>query len=428
MVWLKRAKVRWRVWSTEQSIEKEEPSIAAIVETFLATISYLWLASNFGFLLPLVFGLIAAPFVLLRTSYSVQAGIVMERRFERLLDRNVWFFVLLAIGLPCSFFVGWLLELSTYWYLFVVSFSPIIVSLIIVSLLIRTLATLRFLGAGLRALPSNFRKLWMCTSPSHVPEFVPGLNQTNAEIKLENPFTNPSFSSRPTYRKVLIIGDMIVFFIVLFPSWIFRWTVKSAFWFWWPISFMGSDLRLQTKHDLLQWNVVGSLKSKATILTSCAVLLAFFATNFLLPRAWLEPNSFISPLGYLFSFTAPLPWQIPALAAAGLSIVLVLLINDAEGKRQIAETTDDVELAFHAMRLSAWVERLDRVRLIASGAFWILALVQAVDYFNNARCIVQTPTGLSNLLEKVYSKRFHHTSCQDYSLKHIFTDVDRMPQ
>ncbi|MCK1385217.1 hypothetical protein [Bradyrhizobium sp. 21] len=420
----KKRERRWRVWSTAESIEQEEISIAAIIETFLATAVYLWIAAYVGFFLPLIVGLLTAPFVLLRTPYSLHAGILLARRYVRhFAEVDLW--MLLFIGGPTAAVLGLYVLLKQSGVMSDLSTSALLPPLIgtcaayvTASVVIRIWATVKFIRIGVQAMPGNFRKLWMCTSPSQLPELVPGFNQTNYFFSMGN--VAARLKNGPDRSAAL--GGLIYLCLLFWPTWLLRFSVKSAFWFWWPVSYIGSDLR--EKPDILGWNSVGSLKAKASIISAIAVLSSFFFFNFLVTGAWLREHHFISPIGLLFNVEAPNPWQIPALAAAMISIVIVFLANDAAGRKAISTRLNDEEIAEKASKTYGWIERLSRLRLLAACTFWLLAAIQSVDYANNERCVVRPPDWVHVLLKAVYTPRFHKMTCEQYSVWNLFTNRD----
>jgi hypothetical protein len=97
--------VRWRFWSTKESIEADIPSIAAIVETVVAVPLYWWITLKFGTLLPLLISVVVAPLVLLRSDQSVALGARWALQLGEFVEnhhigRRVILGVLVATGFP----------------------------------------------------------------------------------------------------------------------------------------------------------------------------------------------------------------------------------------------------------------------------------------------------------------------------------------
>ena len=62
--------INWCFWSTTESIQKDVPSVTAIIETLIAVPLYWWIALQVGMLPSLLIGLAVAPLVLLRSKIS----------------------------------------------------------------------------------------------------------------------------------------------------------------------------------------------------------------------------------------------------------------------------------------------------------------------------------------------------------------------
>jgi hypothetical protein len=401
----------WRFWSTTESIARGQASVAAVVETVAAVIFYLWLASQFGFAKPLFYSIICAPFVLMRTKSSVRLGVRMLRDAEIFLNKEPRFTVLLIgfglIGIALQLWVFSRMGLDRNFISItaavVIPVAAVVSPFLVLSLAIRTIATLKNLREGMKAIPYKFRVLVLCISPSQLPEFVPGANRTRLFWSL-----GTWVRIAATQRKLRMVFFLIAVGTLMLPSWFFRFTVKSSAWFWGPLSYLGQDLRMGEKPELLHWQSVGSLTAKANVLSSCLVLLAFGTANI---GALFQTNPLITPFGYLLLFQFPNPWQFVALGAAGLSLLIVFWINDIWGKLEIARSTRDADLQRDANRKLGWLERVMRVRLALSLAFWGFAIVQFAIYINDQACLISLPDWIDSLILRVYGLRFHSNAC-----------------
>ncbi len=76
----------WVFWSTREGIENNVPSFTAILETVAAVPLYWWVAVHFETYGMLLFALVAAPMVLLRSDKSVALG----RDWFLAWEKNVW--------------------------------------------------------------------------------------------------------------------------------------------------------------------------------------------------------------------------------------------------------------------------------------------------------------------------------------------------
>ncbi len=224
--------------------------------------------------------------------------------------------------------------------------------------------------------------------------------------------TNSSFAFNDT-------GSFTVNLILLFcgavlyiPVWLYRVTIKSTAWFWWPLAFLGDDLQRARNPTLFKWDFVDSLWAKASIVTACASLLAFAATNFVLNGAVFQRNPLLTPLGYLLLVDWTMrPWQAFALFGSALSIVLVFWLDYVSGKYRIAQDTHDAELIRAEERNFGWIERLARLRLIVVILFWCLVGAHAMLYVNGTRCWFSLPPSLHKWAQDIYGDRLPSDDC-----------------
>jgi ABC-type molybdate transport system permease subunit len=79
----------WCFWSTTESIQKDAPSVTAIIETLIAIPLYWWIALQVGMLSSLLLAVAVAPLVLLRSEESVALGISWLLTFEKKASINV---------------------------------------------------------------------------------------------------------------------------------------------------------------------------------------------------------------------------------------------------------------------------------------------------------------------------------------------------
>jgi hypothetical protein len=208
-------------------------------------------------------------------------------------------------------------------------------------------------------------------SPGQLPEIVPGLDMTDSNLRFKNMRNSLVFDERePSFENSLVF---FLFYmpIVFVPAWFYRFTLKSTWWFWWPLAFLGGDLRQARNPKLFQWKIIGSLWARASIMLSGASLLSFATVNLVLNGTIFKHNPLLTPLGYLLVVDwKPQLWQIGALASSALSLALVFLLNDASGEYRIARESNDRALLTAAEQKFGWLERLSRVRLLFVLLFW----------------------------------------------------------
>jgi hypothetical protein len=137
-----------RIWSTEQSVAKNEPTIMALAETLLAVAISVGIAIRYQTLTHVALGACIAPFLLMRSPESVALGV---RWFNYVKPKQ-----LSESANP--FFVGW-------------AYLRILVS----SVVVKIAATVRHPVKGVQSIPANWVRVVLCTDLRTPVELVPGV-------------------------------------------------------------------------------------------------------------------------------------------------------------------------------------------------------------------------------------------------------------
>jgi hypothetical protein len=268
------------------------------------------------------------------------------------------------------------------------------IGIFLVSVTVRVGATFYHLRNGLRTLPRNFRRLTLCTSPLHTPELVPGLGEgTSFTVKdwLRN-FQEAHASLDATDVLVSYTIVPLIVMVWFLPAWLYRITLKSTVWFWWPLTFLGSPLQRAQDPNLFRRLELNSLRGQAGIVLSLAAIIWFITDNFVMTGTVFHPNPFVSLVGYLFlvNWNGPV-WQYVTLSVPILTIVIVLSLNEAGIIHNYGITEHKPELIARASRRFSWIERLTRLRLLLTICFWLLAGGQMLLAFNAKQCWFTPP-------------------------------------
>lgn len=441
-----REKPKWVWFSTHETIENEIASVTAVLETIVAVPLYWWLALKVGVFWPLVTSVAVAPLVLLHSDQSVKLGLLWFRQWERrsevrfkerspLLSGAVVLTLLLIMIVASIEIDNVHFKYILYMFLatgMLILFDQLILAksdqskewlfykdrqklhlleghggpfgLMLGAAGMRLCAAFVNLSQGLSSVPRNFRRLTLCTSPMQIPELLPGIERSESKFATNHLYDFIVLNRSSKYFPAKHIYFMTIFFMLL-PSWLYRLTIKSTAWFWWPLAFLGGDLQRATNPKLFHWQVSGSLWAKASIGIATGSLLAFLAVN-LLPKLFAE-NPLLTPFGYLllmdWSFRPPS--QILAFFGALLSLWIVLRVNDASGEYEIAQEQKNAGLLQAAERKFGRTELLARVRLLVFIAFWLIVGVHALLYFNSQSCWFTLSPGLHEWAVTVYGER-----------------------
>jgi hypothetical protein len=194
-----------------------------------------------------------------------------------------------ALGLVVGFFAPVLSDrfpnLATKLVFFPLSvpFSfGLAIGVFIFSVVIRIGATMRYLCLGLRSLPRNFQRLALCTSPRQLPELVPGLgvdNQFTLSEMAENfraKFRSHEFNDRAD--AILVIAPAMVLWF--FPAWVYRVTLKSTAWLWWPLAFLGAPPKIANNPDWFHTKVTETKWARSVTPLAYLSIFAFIGVSF----------------------------------------------------------------------------------------------------------------------------------------------------
>jgi len=284
--------------------------------------------------------------------------------------------------------------------------------ILVTAAVIRVLATVLHLPSGLRAMPDNFRRLVVCTSPVQEPELIPELPQSSdySWTRKEEVFKSDYAPRFFTYPVAILV--LVSFFG---PSWLYRVTLKSTAWFWWPLAFLGSDLKRASDPDRFRQKVLETLWAKTSIALAVFTVAAFLTANFVLNGAAFRENPLLTPLGYFLIVDWSLgSWQVLAILMAAFSIAIVFLVDNVSYDFKHAnEKKDDVLLA-DAKRKLGWIERVARFRFLMMLAFWLIVGTHALLYFNSLKCWFDLPPSAERWAQWLYGERMPQAKCAHF--------------
>jgi hypothetical protein len=119
---------------------------------------------------------------------------------------------------------------------------PVAFGVLLRALIVRGCATLSALPEGFTAMPSNIHRLWLCTSPLHTPELLPGLQESDfLRLKWFGVVTYALARSNELPARLLSPFFALMAVIMFFPGWAYRFLMKSTLWFWWILYVIGGS-------------------------------------------------------------------------------------------------------------------------------------------------------------------------------------------
>src|ERR1700730_9300946 len=144
-------------------------------------------------------------------------------------------------------------------------------------ILTRFLATLCHLPAGLTTLPVNWSRTLFWTDLATTPELVPGYV---GHLELDFQYLYREVQSIPQWGAEKFIG---VFIICLFflPVYLYRLSIKSTFWLYWPLAYIANDASGNTRPAVLFDRLSATPVAWFSFLAAAATFVGFFVANFL---------------------------------------------------------------------------------------------------------------------------------------------------
>ncbi len=283
-------------------------------------------------------------------------------------------------------------------------------TIFLVSLIIRIAATLRYICPGMLAMPQNFRRLVLCTSPLHEPELLPNLGEASSQFTAKQ--------SLRIFREKLRTGDKmerltaLIFYpfglvIWFLPAWFYRLTLKSTAWLWWPLAFLGNTPHAANNPEWFYRRFAEARLSKHLRSLSIFSLLIFLTMSIwrTLGDGKLPENPFLSVVGYAFSIDwSTTPWQLLGVAGSILSIATIYLVDLNYRKYRVAIDTCDKDLADSAIRNFRFVERLERLRTLLFLTYCVIVGLHAFLIFNSQSCWFSPTQGFSAKIQLLYGR------------------------
>jgi hypothetical protein len=278
-------------------------------------------------------------------------------------------------------------------------------ALFVVSLVIRTLATLRHLPAGLLAMPRNFRRLALSTSPLQTPELVPGLSTTDSFLRFDKWIARDRTGELPDRVFDSVARSLVL--LAYLPAWLYRVSIKSTAWFWWPLAYIGREPHEARDPEHMRRLVLGSPLRRLGRWIAIVSLLAFvvvsawdyFRTNGLdLPA--LPTQTLV--IGFLLTRLADVPWQVAGLISAAMALLVGMWTRHAAISLEYANDKKDVALLVTTNRQFAWIERVGRIGFVCTVLYWSGLAGHLALYVNSQRCWLEPPPAVTAWAKKFY--------------------------
>ena len=397
-----------RLASNKESVENGESTWLAIGETLLAVLLYWGIAWYFDTHIHLLTSIFIAPLLLLRSSESTDKGVRWFTAYSeddteitrRGTPVRFWVIIILAFGLSAMYaylleqsylvgYAGWSLFLRAMlvgvvavWIAVAVAVFfgiPWIIGIWLRSLVVRVVATLSHPLLGLRSLPDNWRRTLLVIDVKHPPELVPGLGSSVKIADFQGLLDD--MRSGEIWERIF---SAIMLFIFFLPAMLYRWSMKSTCWFYWPLVYLLSEQKWLEEHgpkNLLS-DLHDGLSERLRRLVASFVFVFMVATTFYDPLKCTIQDSYSNApaLFYLMAFDLSLlaPWQLCSVVSAFCTLVILLYGDVAYRAWILRQKEDSLADPFpnHIQRL-LWLTRFRSIStvillLLALGYAWLV--------------------------------------------------------
>jgi hypothetical protein len=261
----------------------------------------------------------------------------------------------------------------------------------------RITATIRHLDLGIAAISENWWRTLFIVDLRYPPELIPGYKRSDF-------FTIPYYWSRikqsdSLFERLVCVMACVILYA---PAYVYRLSIKSTCWFYFPLVYIAGASQLSTKpalladilwYDLREWG-----RRLLAVLTVAGVAVQSLSSDGLTKDHL--PTVLISPLEYVFliDILAVKPWQWFTLTSA----LVTLVIFGCIGRFRIIvdHAKDDEVLRQTASNYSWWLVRAMRVRNVSTALFFLIALIHALLWRSSAHTYL--PAYILDLLHSFY--------------------------
>jgi hypothetical protein len=209
-----------------------------------------------------------------------------------------------------------------------------------------------------------------------------------------------------------------VILIWFLPGWLYRVTLKSTVWVWWPLAFVANTPKLAKTPAWQYKAMVGTLIGWIAISLASYTDTVFFLTSVIL-RLWhegLPENPVLTPLYYLFVLDwSGKFWPLFSIAGPSLSIVTLVWLNRTFAMYQTAKEHNYDDLQREAEQTFPIIERIQRVKYVLFIVYCLLIVGQAGLYFNSQKCWVSIAPNVQSWSDWFFGDKSPHQKCDGHS-------------
>lgn len=371
-------------WRTSREATQQTFSVLAALEVALAVFLYwayaLWAHTQ----VHLIIGAVVAPFLLLRSPESSELGRRWFRKVDFVLIDQNWISkqysrareregVIRVIAVSCAIIMALVIGLMG-------------------ALVIRILATLLNIPAGIRSLSENWWRTLFATDIFTKPEIVPGHATESSLYNYMSDLPSVFRDFLSTYKEKRSIvgfvefinscfGLIFVFGISLVPSYVYRLSIKSTAWVHWPLAYVSRPLQYADDPEEVRMRLWGDPREWLRRVAMIITLAGAFAAS--VPAAASVKAAFSSGALSVVEYAVLIdvkslfghPWRAAALISA--IITLILSWYGFELTLLVKRSTVRPDRLTRATKWAAALEYAMRIRDVCGWIFWALVFVHA---------------------------------------------------
>jgi hypothetical protein len=238
-----------------------------------------------------------------------------------------------------------------------------------------------------------------------MPELVPDLTTTHSRFRFDT-----WIARQPKQHWFDALFDPVLRNLVLLaylPAWLYRISIKSTAWFWWPLAYIGREPHEARDSEHMRRLVLGSPFRRLGRWIAIASLLAFIVVS-----AWdyFRTNGLDLPalptqtlvIAFVLTRLADVPWQVAGLISAATALLVGMWTRHAAISLDYANGKKDVELLVATNWHFVWIERVGRLGFVCTLLYWFALAGHLALYVNNQRCWLELPPAVTVWARKFY--------------------------
>ena len=261
----------------------------------------------------------------------------------------------------------------------ILTYPAIILGLYLRAAVTRALSVLFHIPVGLAKFPTNWSTLVLTLDLRSPPELVPGL-PNNSLFKIDN------WKMRFPVKEAKIVYALLAIALPILygPSYLFRITLKSTFFIYWPLLFVATVPRIyKDKDGSLIWdNARGRFMTDwaAVVIALCAIIVIvspiYDPSNLATFTRWAEAKDL--PHHALLQIVSFNIWELDlwewfALLASGITVILFVWANVINTK--IRHSSTDRQPKWITLKTIYFLKRAQMLFVAVTIATSVLALL-----------------------------------------------------